>query len=66
MAYILPCILVIISEKIMNNAWEDDCDLDNLSDVDLNDEKDYASLNNGAALTAPDAKNDSTKISAGR
>ena len=50
----------------MNNAWEDDCDLDNLSDVDLNDEKDYASFNNGAALTAPDAKNDSTKISAGR
>ena len=66
MAYILPCILVIISEKIMNNAWEDDCDLDNLSDVDLNDEKDYASFNNGAGLTAPDAKNDSTKISAGR
>ena len=61
MAYILPCILVIISEKIMNNAWEDDCD-----DVDLNDEKDYASFNNGAALTAPDAKNDITKISAGR
>ena len=66
MAYILPCILVIISEKIMNNAWEDDCDLDNLSDVNLNDEKDYASFNNGAVLTAPDAKNDSTKISAGR
>ena len=66
MAYILPCILVIISEKIMNNAWEDDCDLDNLSDVDLNDKKDYASFNNGAALTATDAKNDRTKISAGR